>query len=135
IKAWNVNAVRYSLSEASWQGRTTVNYDGPSINTGPHPNYVSTVKSDVAAINALGMYVILDQYETAPGNLTPTEQNPMLNSDNSLAFWTSVAHTFKGNPAVLFEAFNEPFLGSSSNSVNPKAFNSLPNGANYYIRN
>jgi endoglucanase len=135
IKAWKVNSVRYCISEASWQGRTTVDYNGARINNDPNHNYVATVKKDVAAINALGMYVILVEYDSAPGDRTPTKQNPMINSDNSLGFWSSVANAFKDNPAVLFEIFNEPFLGAPGDGVNPKAFKALPKGANYYIRN
>jgi hypothetical protein len=93
------------------------------------------VEKDIADITAMGMYVILVQYDSAPGNTTFTAQNPMGDADHTLALWTSLANTFKNNPAVLFEPFNEPFLGTAGNAVNPKAFNSLPNGANYYIRN
>jgi endoglucanase len=135
IKAWKVNAIRYSVGEASWQGRTTINWDGSSVNNDANHNYVATVEKDIADITAMGMYVILVQYDSAPGNTTFTAQNPMGDADHTLALWTSLANTFKNNPAVLFEPFNEPFLGTAGNDVNPKAFDSLPNGANYYIRN
>jgi hypothetical protein len=36
----------------------------------------------------------------------------MADQDHALAFWTSVANTFKGNPAVLLDLFNEPNIGS-----------------------
>jgi hypothetical protein len=34
----------------------------------------------------------------------------MADRPNSINFWSSVAARYKGNPAVLFELFNEPFL-------------------------
>jgi hypothetical protein len=136
IKAWNANAVRYILDEASWLGLVTTSPSGKTVNMDPSADYRATVLKDVAAINSLGMYVILDLHSVAPGNATPLEQNPMPDADHSLAFWRSVAQTFKGNPAVLFELFNEPYLGTTaSNGVSPACFTSLPNGANYYIRN
>ena len=33
----------------------------------------------------------------------------MPDADHSPAFWTSVANTFKSDPAVVFDLFNEPF--------------------------
>jgi hypothetical protein len=37
-------------------------------------------------------------------------QAPMANADHSIAFWRSVAATFRRDRAVLFELFNEPFF-------------------------
>lgn len=34
----------------------------------------------------------------------------MADADHSVAFSTSIADTFKSDPAVIFEMFNEPFL-------------------------
>jgi len=59
--------------------------------------------------NAAGLYVILDLHWSAPGTICPTDQNWMADTDHSIAFWTSIAGTFKGYPNVLFELFNEPY--------------------------
>ena len=54
--------------------------------------------------------MILDLHWTAPNAFgCPQGQGAMPDADNTVAFWTSVANTFKGNPAVMFELFNEPF--------------------------
>jgi len=37
--------------------------------------------------------------------------------DHSPAFWSSVASTFKGNDAVIFELFNEPWPDNQQDSV------------------
>ena len=124
-KKWAMNVVRLPLNEASWLGLTCTDIGGASgrapgtkVNADPAGNYKATVQSAVAAANAAGLYVILDLHWAAPGNACPNGQNPFADADHSLDFWTSVANTFKGNPAVVFEAFNEPFpywLSSSSN--------------------
>ena len=64
----------------------------------------------VSAANAAAMYVILDLHWAAPGNTCPLLQTQMADSDHSLDFWTSIAQTYKSNPAVMFELFNEPFM-------------------------
>jgi hypothetical protein len=63
----------------------------------------------VNALNAHGIYAILDLHWTAPGSQVAAEQQPMPDNDHSPAFWQSVASTFKDNPAVVFDVFNEPY--------------------------
>jgi hypothetical protein len=121
IKSWRLNAVRLPLNEASWLGYTC--YDaatGAARNPDPGGNYRATVLHAVKDAVAAGLYVILDLHMAAP-NLSlpghsqpvpvcPMVQNAMADADHSIAFWTSVANTFKSNHAVLFETFNEPFF-------------------------
>jgi endoglucanase len=135
IKGWGANAVRLPLNEASWLGLSCSDLGGGSvtltssgqqvqdtagqiIEADPGHNYQATVVQSVNDANAAGLYVILDLHWAAPNvNGTPacpTAQNAMADADHSSAFWTSIANTFKGNPAVLFELFNEPFVGESS---------------------
>jgi aryl-phospho-beta-D-glucosidase BglC (GH1 family) len=121
---WKANAVRLPLNQASWLGYTCVNKNGASINPDPLGNYKATVEQAVSAANAAGLYVILDLHWTAPGNTCPQSQDQMADRDHSLAFWTSVASTFKGNPAVLFDLFNEPYV-----SGGPSGY---ANGADYW---
>jgi hypothetical protein len=105
IKSWGVNAVRLPLGEANWLGlcsQTLANGVTPAV-------YQATVKAAVANAVANGMYVILDLHWVVVGNdICPQGQNAMADSAHSLDFWTEVANTFKGNPAVMFELFNEP---------------------------
>ncbi len=150
IKTWGVNAVRLPLNEASWLGLSCSDIGGSSvtINSGgqqvqdtpgqiiqadPGDNYQATVEQTVANATAAGLYVILDLHWAAPNDgsvaACPTIQNAMADSDHSVAFWTSIATTFKSNPAVIFELFNEPFVGES-----PLASGDT-NSAWYYILN
>jgi hypothetical protein len=108
IRAWHVNAVRVPLNEDCWLG-----IDGavPALSG---PAYRAAVERYVAALNAAGIYVILDLHWAAPGTILATEQWPMADADHAPAFWRSVAATFADDRAVIFDLFNEPFVTSWS---------------------
>ena len=121
-----LNAVRLPLNEASWLNYTC--YDSGSGASGglytpasgggytPDPKsiYQGVVKQAVADATAAGLYVILDLHWGAPNNTSgqpycPIGQPGYADNDHSVTFWKEVADAFKGNPAVIFELFNEPF--------------------------
>jgi endoglucanase len=105
MASWNMNMVRIPLNEDTWLGRNNCANDGGASST-----LQSNLKQAVANANAAGIYVILDLHWTAPNSFgCPEGQGSMPDAENSVAFWTSVATAFKGNPAVIFELFNEPF--------------------------
>jgi hypothetical protein len=140
-----LNTVRFPLNEASWLNYTC--YDsgsgasaklytrasGGAYIPDPGSVYQATVRKAVADATAAGLYVILVDFWGTPNNdtgrpLCPIGQPGFANADHSLAFWKSVADTFKGNPAVIFELFNEPFganvyndwvVQTGSNTYNP----------------
>jgi endoglucanase len=114
LQAWKVNSVRLPLNEASWLGYTCVDGNGTTLDPDPGKNYRTTVAQTVTEANAAGLYVILDLHWSAPGTICPTDQNWMADTDHSIAFWTSIADTFKANPAVIFELYNEPVLTDST---------------------
>ena len=101
IAAWHANAVRIPINEDCWLGINGL----PAYGT--TDGYRQAIESYVAALNADGIYAILDLQWNAPGSL-PSEALRSMPDEHSLPFWTSVASTFAGNPAVLFDAFNEP---------------------------
>src|SRR5882724_9080123 len=109
IAAWKANAVRLPLNEDSWLGITVTGIPGNVISLNA-AGYQAEVKATVKAANAAGLYVILDLHWSAPGTFAANTQNPFLNADNSINFWTSIAIAFQNNPAVMFEAFNEPVV-------------------------
>ena len=102
IAAWRANAVRIPLNEDCWLG---INQQ-PSY--GSVAGYQQLIENYVADLNADGIYAILDLHWSAPDGIVADGQRPMPD-DHSAAFWTSVAGAFKGNPAVVFDAFNEPY--------------------------
>jgi len=110
VASWDANAVRVPLNEDCWLG---INGQPNDSEGPPQPltaaGYQQAVERYVAALNAAGLYAILDLHWTAPGTQTALEQQPMPDMDHSPAFWTSVATAFKSNPAVVFDVFNEPY--------------------------
>jgi hypothetical protein len=108
IAAWHTNAVRLPLNEDCWLG---INGAEASL-SGVH--YRRAVERFVRALNAAGLYVILDLHWAAPGRILANEQWPMADASHAPAFWHSVARAFASNHAVIFDLFNEPFISSWS---------------------
>jgi endoglucanase len=121
MKTWGITAVRVPLNEACWNGESYV----PAADAGS--SYIDAVKAYVRLLNENGIVAILDLHWT-DGAYTGTAsacasaqascQKPMPDSAQAVPFWTSVASTFKGNNAVVFDLFNEPYpdiaLGSET---------------------
>ena len=114
MKSWGaaVNAERVPLNEACWNGESYVNsaYRGAA--------YINAVKSYVSLLNANGIVAILDLHwtdGTYTGNSSGCSsfqavcQKPMPDAAQAIPFWTSVANTIKGDNAVIFDLFNEPY--------------------------
>ena len=102
MTSWDINVVRIPLNEDCWLGL------GTPPGRGGTP-YRRIVERYVAALHQAGLYVILDLHWAAPGATKATGQTHMADADHSPAFWRSIAATFKGDHAVLFDLFNEPF--------------------------
>ena len=112
LKTWNVNAVRIAMNEDCWLAinGTTAAYSGIF--------YQQALKDYVSLLNQNGIYAILELHWTAPGGTKATGQQPMPDLDHTPTFWSQVAATFKGNNAVVFEPFNEPYPdGGVANST------------------
>jgi endoglucanase len=134
IRSWQANAVRIPLNEASWLGYPCVDFKGATHNPDPGGNYKAMVASTVSQATNAGLYVILDLHWSAPANACPLAQNLMADADHSLAFWTSVATQFKSYTNVLFELFNEPFIGGPG-PVGESSWRTVMQGGDltYYI--
>src|SRR6185312_2380113 len=55
-----------------------------------------------------GLYVVLELQFAAPGAEQAEGIIPMPDADHSPAFWHSVAETFRGDRAVVFDLYTEP---------------------------
>ncbi len=102
---WDINAVRVPLNEDCWLGSK------PGLDpafTGS--KYRAAIGEWVHAITGKGMVAIVDLHWAAPNGVTADGQQPMANRDNSPEFWRQVAGTFKDNPGVMFDLFNEPYI-------------------------
>ncbi|HEY4854118.1 MAG TPA: cellulase family glycosylhydrolase, partial [Streptosporangiaceae bacterium] len=118
MKSWGITAVRVPLNEACWNAESYVNsaYAGAT--------YQSAVKAYVSLLGDNGIVAILDLHwtdgvykGTSSGcpSAQATCQKPMPDAAQSVPFWTSVATTFKGNNAVIFDLFNEPYPSRADN--------------------
>jgi endoglucanase len=103
MTAWEINAVRIPLNESCWLG---INGAPPAYSG---DRYRAAVSAYVARLHRAGLYVVLDLHWSAPGTRLATGQQPMADLDHSPAFWASVARTFRADPAIIFDLYNEPF--------------------------
>jgi endoglucanase len=112
MRAWKVRAVRVPLNEECWLGTADVpaQYGGAA--------YQSEVKTYVNLLIQNGITPIVEMhwnYGTYTGpssgcaDVKATCQKPMPDAQYAPAFWTGVASAFKGNDAVIFDLFNEPY--------------------------
>ena len=125
MKSWGpVNAVRVPLNEACWNAESYVNSSFAGT------NYINAIKAYVSLLNSNGIVAILDLHWTdgtytgnSAGSCTSSEvseafcQKPMPDAAQAIPFWTSVANTFKGNDAVIFDLFNEPFASRATGNT------------------
>jgi hypothetical protein len=120
--AWKANAVRVTLNESCWLGIGIVNpmYAGA--------NYTGAMQRFVSMIRSHGMYVIMDLQWAAPGTSVATTQQPMADADNAPAFWKSVASMFQGDLGVIFDVFNEPYIGPNNINGGVDPWQCLQNG-------
>lgn len=114
IAQWRVTAVRIPMNEACWLAINGVNpkYSGTI--------YQQAITDYVATLNRSGIIGILDLHWGAAGTTLPLAQTPMPDRDHSIDFWKGVATAFKGNDAVIFDLFNEPY--PDNNTDTPEAW-------------
>jgi Cellulase (glycosyl hydrolase family 5) len=102
MMAWRVNAVRLPLNEDCWLG----------INGLPRrysaAAYRAAIHRWVAQLHGAGIYVLLNLHVCAPGATPSTKELPMADADHAPSFWATVASSFKDDPAVIFDLYNEP---------------------------
>ena len=110
MKTWNIHVVRIPINEQCWLGTNGT----PSGAT-----YQQAIKDYANLLVSNGINPIIDLHWTygsvnlgGNGNCTDvnaTCQKPMPDAQFAPQLWTSVATAFKGNNAVLFDLFNEPW--------------------------
>jgi hypothetical protein len=111
IAGWRANSVRVPMNEDCW-----LNINGsPAAYSGTA--YQQAIKSYVSLLNQNGLYAILELHWTAPGTQKATGQQPMLDRDHSVTFWTQVATAFAGNDRVIFEPHNEPYPDGNNDTA------------------
>lgn len=133
MKRHGINAVRVPLNEACWNGDS---YVKPSMRGAP---YRAAVMAYVKRLNANGMVTILDlhwtngQYMGANSACATDQavcQKPMPDAAGAIPFWKSVAQTFGGNDAVIFDLFNEPYPEQANHNIDAAGWRCWRNGGN-----
>lgn len=103
---WGINAVRLPLNEQCWLGTDSNPHGGLTV-----AGYRAAIRAWVDILNAHGIVVILDLHWSAPPGQQANGQRAMTGT-RSVLFWHSVAATYRNVPAVIFDAFNEPYSRS-----------------------
>ncbi len=112
MAAWHITAVRVPLNEECWLGTSNVpsQYGGTA--------YQNEVKGFVSRLEAHGMTPIVEMHWSYGTYIGPSSgcsdvhatcQKPMPDAQYAPSFWTGVANAFKGDDAVVFDLFNEPY--------------------------
>jgi endoglucanase len=89
IDEWKANVIRLPMNEERWFGQASGQTDNGAA-------YRSIIDTCVKAASSRGAYLILDLHRFR----APKEEH--------VVFWKDAANTYKDNPAVIFELFNEP---------------------------
>jgi hypothetical protein len=100
--AWHVNAVRLPLNEDCWLGINGLPLRYTSS------VYRAAIHRWVAQLHDHGIYVLLNLHVAAPGTQRSLHEIEMADADHGPTFWTSVANSFRNDPAVVFDLYNEP---------------------------
>ncbi|WP_432827333.1 cellulose binding domain-containing protein [Dactylosporangium sp. CA-092794] len=120
MRGWKIRTVRVPLNEECWLGTGDVQaaYGGT--------NYQNAVKTYVNLLVAGGITPIVEMHwnygqYTGPSagcsDVKATCQKPMPDAQYAPSFWTGVAGAFKGNDAVIFDLFNEPYPERATGSA------------------
>jgi len=108
---WGMGIIRIPVNAGSWFGGVYYDINGNTVNMDPNNNYKTQVIAQVNAAVTAGFYVIFDLHWINIGKVAPVGgQVTFPDIVNGPAFWTDAANTFKNNPAVIFELFNEPIF-------------------------
>ena len=104
IASWGANSVRLPLNQDCWTATNgaAADYSGAK--------YIDAVKDFAQQLNDAGLVVLLDLHATkAPGDPDSGAEMRAMPDAGAVQFWESVAATFADNPAVMFDAYNEPY--------------------------
>ncbi len=113
MAAWHMNAVRLPLNEDCWLNVNTKGISRKYVGS----SYRRAVMRYVRLLNRYGMDVLLNLHWNGPGKLQALGQQPMPDADHTPAFWRSLARTFKNNPYVLFDLYDEPYPDDDRNTA------------------
>jgi hypothetical protein len=106
INHWHVNLIRLPICQDRWEGRAPVDYHGFPNSADAYRNIVDQV---VSTSSAAGVYVLVDMHWSDAGVWGRNIAQHAMPDDNTATAWAGVAARYANNPAVLFDAYNEPY--------------------------
>jgi endoglucanase len=101
VTQWHANLIRLPLSQDRWFGRAPDQQDGGVA-------YRALVGALVDFCRAHNAHILLDLHWSDAGEWGKNIGQHDLPDANSLVFWKDMAPVYRGNPAVLFDLYNEP---------------------------
>lgn len=116
-QSWGANFVRAFLNSDQWMQSCPLGHPDGSMSMSYDPYYRTAIEEYVRAATERGIFVLINlgsvpRFTCDPGG---SEAQIMADrdtgkADDASAFWKSVANTFKDNPLVGFEPYNEPHI-------------------------
>ena len=114
---WNMNTVRLATSDWLWQKNPT--------------GYIQTLQNIVAQANQSGLYVVLSLHEDLASGMPLSQKEPSgwsMPTPLAQTYWQTVASTFKSNPMVMFDIYNEPHVNETGASMDEPGWQFWMNG-------
>ena len=106
VHAWGANWVRLHLSQERWLNNCPVVQEGRRI------TYPAAIADVVDDLTSRGVFVLLTLTSTDRGENPGCDNTPgvlfEMADQRSIPFWQQVATTFRSDPNVGFDLFNEP---------------------------
>jgi len=107
IRHWHATIIRLPVNQDRWEGKMPDDPTGPDRSDGG-ASYRRLVDRVVQAASDAGVYVIVDQHWSDMGIWGRDVQQHDMPDRNTAAAWADIAARYANNPAVLFDAYNEP---------------------------
>jgi len=102
--SWNAKLIRLPICQDRWWGAAPPDYTGSNSASA----YRAAVDNVVNTASAAGNYVLIDMHWSDEGVWGANLAQHNMPDNNTATVWNDVAAHYKNNPAVLFDAYNEP---------------------------
>ncbi|MDQ1683686.1 MAG: endoglucanase [Frankiaceae bacterium] len=107
IRSWRANMVRIPINEDCWLGRNGLPASLTAI------DYRNQIARYARTLIRNGLYVTLDLHFAEVNGAASKTFAPMADSAYGPVVWKSIATTFKNDPDVFFDLYNEPHVSWS----------------------
>jgi hypothetical protein len=104
INTWKATLIRLPVSQDRWWGAAASDWTGPD-NVSAYRGLVDQV---ISTASAAGCYVLVDLHWSDEGVWGANMAQHDMPDNNTSPVWNDIASRYKNNPAVLFDAYNEP---------------------------